>query len=126
MKVIVYEETPIKECVSKVKYISDALYVLNGKWKFPLIFTLKAKPLRFSEILALVEGITPKVLTKELRDLEMHGFVVRKGVETMPIAVIYEITPYSESLRDVLRELGRWGEKHREIVKQSIRNHHGA
>jgi len=123
MKTIVNEEVHAKqECVSKVKYISDALYVLNGKWKFPLIFTLKQKPLRFNEILGLVEGITPKVLAKELRDLEMHGFIEKKEYASVPITVYYEATPYSNTLDGVLRELGNWGEQHREKVKQTIRN----
>jgi len=123
MKSIVNEEVPAKqECVSKVKYISDALYVLNGKWKFPLIFTLKQKPLRFNEILSLVEGITPKVLAKELRDLEMHGFIEKKEYESVPVTIYYEATPYSNSLDGVLRELGDWGEQHREKVIQSMRN----
>ena len=123
MKPIVNEEVPAKqECVSKVKYISDALYVLNGKWKFPLIFTLKQKPLRFNEILSLVEGITPKVLAKELRDLEMHGFIEKKEYESVPVTIYYEATSYSNSLDGVLRELGDWGEQHREKVIQSIRN----
>jgi DNA-binding HxlR family transcriptional regulator len=124
MKSIVNEEVPAKtECISKVKYISDAMYVLNGKWKFPLIFTLRQSPLRFNEILQLVEGITPKVLAKELKDLEMNGFIERKVYSTTPVTVIYETTPYSETLNNVLNELGQWGEQHREKIKQSIRDH---
>lgn len=123
MKPTTNEESSAKtECISKVKYISDAMYVLNGKWKFPLIFTLRQGPLRFNEILQLVEGITPKVLAKELRDLEMNGFIERKVYSTMPLTVSYETTPYSETLNKVLNELGEWGEQHREKVKQSIRN----
>jgi DNA-binding HxlR family transcriptional regulator len=123
MKSIVNEEVPAKtECVSKVKYISDAMYVLNGKWKFPLIFTLRQKPLRFNEILQLVEGITPKVLAKELRDLEMNGFIEKKEYPAMPVTFIYEATPYSETLNNVLNELEQWGEQHREKVRQSIRD----
>ncbi|SEW29350.1 transcriptional regulator, HxlR family [Chitinophaga sp. YR573] len=123
MKSIVNEQVPAKqECILKVKHISDALYVLNGKWKFPLIFTLRESPLRFNEILQLVEGITPKVLAKELRDLEMNGFIERKVYPTMPVTVIYETTPYSDTLKNVLYELGQWGEQHREKIRESIRN----
>ncbi len=123
MKSAANEEIPAKqECVGMVKHISDTMYVLNGKWKFPLIFTLRQSPLRFNEILQLVDGITPKVLSKELRDLEMHGFIERKVYPTMPVTVIYETTPYSDTLNGILRELGQWGEKHKEKVKQSIRD----
>ncbi|MES2826500.1 MAG: helix-turn-helix domain-containing protein [Bacteroidota bacterium] len=123
MKTVVNETIPEKsKCVSTVKYISDALYVLNGKWKFPLIFTLKQKPLRFNEILLLVEGITPKVLAKELKDLGANGLIERKVFPTTPVAVLYEATSYSETLNGVLKELGKWGEQHLEKVKQGIRD----
>ena len=122
MKSIVIEDVPTKlECVSKVRYISDALYVLNGKWKLPLIFTLRESPRRFNEILKLIDGITPKVLAKELKDLEMNEFIVRKVYPTTPVTVIYESTAYSDTLKNVLHELGDWGEQHREKIKQSIR-----
>ncbi len=123
MKSVVSREVPSRqECVSKVRPITDALYVLNGKWKLPLIFTLRESPQRFNEILKLVEGITPKVLAKELRDLESNGFVVRNVYATTPVTVIYEATDYSDTLKNVLYELGNWGEQHREKIIQSMRN----
>ncbi len=124
MKTIVNEEIPEKqECISKVRNISDALYVLNGKWKLPLIYTLREGPKRFNEILKSIEGITPKVLAKELRDLEINEFIVRKVYPTTPVTVIYEATAYSNTLKNVLYELDHWGEQHREKIKQSIRDY---
>lgn len=123
MKSIVNEPVSAKqECISKVRHISDALYVLNGKWKFPLISTLREGPLRFNEILKLVEGITPKVLAKELRDLEVNGLIERKVFPTMPVIVSYETTAYSDTLKNVLHELEKWGEQHREKVRQGMRD----
>jgi DNA-binding HxlR family transcriptional regulator len=123
MKVIVNESVPAKEeCVTRMKDISDALYVLNGKWKFPLIFTLKQRPLRFNEIMQAIEGLTPKVLAKELKDLEMNGFIERKEIPTTPVTVTYSSTSYSDTLNGVLNELGQWGGQHREKVKQSMRD----
>lgn len=123
MKLIANEDIPTKqECVSKVRPITDALYVLNGKWKLPLIFTLRENAQRFNEILKSVEGITPKVLAKELRDLESNEFIVRKVFPTTPVTVFYESTSYSDSLNDVLGALYNWGEQHREKIKQSMRD----
>ena len=122
MKLITDEHVPTQhECISKVRPITDALYVLNGKWKLPLIFTLRENAQRFNEILKSVEGITPKVLAKELRDLESNGFIVRKVFPTTPVTVIYESTSYSDTLNGVLGELYNWGEQHRENIKQSMR-----
>ncbi len=110
-----------EECNASVNAIRDALYVLNGKWKLPLIFTLREGPKRFNEIHKVVYGITPKILSKELRELELNGFVVRKVYPTTPVTVIYESTPYSCTLRNVLDELRSWGFQHREKIKQSMR-----
>ncbi|WP_219225303.1 winged helix-turn-helix transcriptional regulator [Pedobacter antarcticus] len=123
MKLNANEGVPSKqECVSKVRPITDALYVLNGKWKLPLIFTLRENAQRFNEILKSVEGITPKVLAKELRDLENNEFIVRKVFPTTPVTVIYESTSYSDSLNGVLGELYNWGEQHREKIRHSMRD----
>lgn len=123
MKTIVNEDIPKREeCISKVRNISDALYVLNGKWKLPLIYTLREGPKRFNEIIKSIEGITPKVLAKELRDLEANEFIIRKVFPTTPVTVIYEATAYSNTLKNILYELDNWGEQHREKIKQSIRD----
>jgi DNA-binding HxlR family transcriptional regulator len=124
MKTIVNEEIPEKQaCISTVRNISDALYVLNGKWKLPLIYTLKEGPKRFNEVMKSIEGITPKVLAKELKDLEINEFIVRKVYPTTPVTIIYEATAYSDTLKNILHELNNWGEQHREKIKQSIRDY---
>jgi DNA-binding HxlR family transcriptional regulator len=124
MKSVVKEEEVISkhQCGLHVRNITDALYVLHGKWKLPLIFTLREQPRRFNEILQQLDSITPKVLSKELRDLEINGFVERKVYPTTPVTVIYEATSYSDTLKNVLSELGQWGEQHREKIRQSIRD----
>lgn len=116
------DELPSKEdCVASVNAIRDALFVLNGKWKLPLIFTLIEKSKRFNEIQQAVRGITPKILSKELKDLEENGFVKRKVFPTKPVTVIYEITPYSNTLKSVLNELRLWGTQHRDMIKKSMK-----
>jgi DNA-binding HxlR family transcriptional regulator len=124
MKSRVNADVPARQqCVLKLKYINDALYVLNGKWKFPLISTLREGPLRFNEILQLVEGITPKVLAKELRELEINGLIERKVYPTMPVTIMYEASSYSDTLETVLNELGQWGKQHSEKIRQDMRDH---
>jgi len=122
MKAVIDDDLPSKEeCVSNVSAIRDALYVLNGKWKLPLIFTLLEKSKRFNEIQQAVQGITPKILSKELKDLEENGFVKRIVYPTTPVTVMYEITAYSQTLKSVLKELKLWGTQHRDMIKQSMR-----
>lgn len=99
---------PPEACTASIAAVKDALYVLNGKWKLPLIVALLNGPKRFKEIQRSLNEITPKVLSKELRELELNGFVERKVFNTIPVTINYELTPYSESLDEVIESLKSW------------------
>jgi len=122
MKVIKNEPLPDrKQCAGSLRNVLDALYVLNGKWKLAVILSLVQSSKRFNEIQHELEGISPKVLAKELKDLELNEFVERKVYPTTPVTIIYVATAYSRTLKNVLGELNTWGANHRERVKQSMR-----
>ena len=122
MKIIKDEPLLSKvECANSLKNVIDALYVLNGKWKLALILSLVQSSKRFNEIQHELSGISAKVLAKELKDLELNDFIIRKVYATTPVSIIYEATGYSRTLKNVLSELSAWGEQHREKVKQSMR-----
>jgi DNA-binding HxlR family transcriptional regulator len=108
-------------CKAAGSAVKDALYVLNGKWKLPLIATLADGPLRFNDIQRALGDITPKILSKELKDLELNEFVERKVFSTIPVTVTYELTPYSGSLGQVLEALKDWGVQHRQRIVASRR-----
>jgi DNA-binding HxlR family transcriptional regulator len=109
-------------CNAAVNAVRDTLYVVNGKWKLPMLVSLMTGPKRFKELQRELESITPKVLSKELRDLELNGFVKRIVYDTTPVTVIYERTEYADSLGKVINELREWGMKHREHIKQMSRD----
>lgn len=106
-------------CNRHIIAVKDALYVLNGKWKLPLIIALSDGPKRFNEIQRALEDITPKILSKELKELELNEFVERKVYPTTPVTVIYELTLYSRTLDKVIDELKSWGEMHRQRIVNS-------
>jgi DNA-binding HxlR family transcriptional regulator len=106
-----------ESCNAGVNAVKDALYALNGKWKLPLIVSLSTGPKRFKELQRDLENITPKILSKELKELELNGFVERKVFNTTPVTVTYELTPYSNTLGNVVNELKIWGEQHRVHIK---------
>ena len=123
MKIVKNELLPShEECAGSLKNVLDALYVLNGKWKLALILSLVQSSKRFNEIQQEITGISAKVLAKELKDLELNDFIKRNVYPTTPLSIIYEATPYSLTLKNVLAELSTWGEQHREKVKQSSEN----
>ncbi len=103
-------------CKKSITEVKDALYVLNGKWKLPLIISLQEGPKRFNQILRDLGEITPKVLSKELKELEANEFVTRTTVNTVPVSVIYELTDYSMRLDDVIESLRVFGEQHRNKI----------
>lgn len=109
----------VQTCKASITGVRDALYVLNGKWKLPLIVALSSGPLRFKDIQRSLGDITPKILSKELKELELNEFVVRKVYSTTPVTVTYQVTPYSQSLDKVLKELKAWGIQHRQRIVAS-------
>ncbi|MVN92137.1 winged helix-turn-helix transcriptional regulator [Mucilaginibacter aquatilis] len=110
-----------ESCKASVDAVRDALYVLNGKWKFPLMVALSNGPQRFKDIQRVLGDITPKILSKELKELELNEFVKRNVFATTPVTITYELTAYSRTLDSVLKELGTWGREHREHIKQSMK-----
>ena len=103
-------------CLDTVKPVRDTLDVINGKWKLPIIIGLSTGPMRFKELQRTVENITPKILSKELKELEMNEFVTRKVYSTTPVTVEYELTPYADTLEKVIIELRDWGLEHRKRI----------
>jgi DNA-binding HxlR family transcriptional regulator len=102
-------------CKTAQLAIQDTLDVVGGKWKLVLISILRERKLKFKE-LSRSAGITPRILSKELKELELHGLVHRKVCDTRPITVEYSLTPYSHSLDEVVQAMHNWGMKHRKRI----------
>lgn len=110
---------PIK-CIVALAPVRDALYVLNGKWKLPIIIAMVQGNRRFGEIKKAVDKIAAKVLSNELKELEMNGFLIRKVYDTYPVSIEYVLTEYSTTLGPVLTELQKWGLMHREKIMKQV------
>ena len=107
-----------KQCTAKLAAVGDALYAIGGKWKLRIIIALSEGNMRFNELQRLVDPISAKVLSGELKELELNGFVKRNVFTGTPVVVEYELTEYSETLQNVLGALSDWGAMHREKIKQ--------
>jgi DNA-binding HxlR family transcriptional regulator len=108
-------------CEARVAAVGDALYAIGGKWKLRIVLALgneDASPKRFNELQRLVRGISARVLSAELKELELNGFVTRKVIDQKPVVVEYQLTEYSQSLEGVLHALTDWGTRHRERIRQ--------
>lgn len=106
----------IKDCSQKILAISDTMEILNGKWKMSIIACLCYKPMRYSELLKKVKGISGKVLSRELKDLEINELIQRNVLSTAPVAVEYRITDYGKSLKELTNTIADWGFVHRNRI----------
>jgi DNA-binding HxlR family transcriptional regulator len=94
------------------QFVQTTLGVLGGKWKILILWHVRDRPKRFSELKRLIPEISEKVLIQQLRDLEKDGIVHRQDYAEMPPKVEYSFTEYGRSLKPVLRMLCNWGEEH--------------
>ncbi|MFC7063494.1 winged helix-turn-helix transcriptional regulator [Halobacillus seohaensis] len=93
--------------------VEDALSILVGKWKpIILLHLLQEGTKRFSELKRSLPGITQKMLTKQLRELEDEDIVDRVVYPQVPPKVEYAITEYGRSLEPILEAMHEWGTKH--------------
>jgi len=93
--------------------VEATLRVLGGKWKILILYHLNGDAKRFSEIRRSIPGITEKMLTQQLKELEADGVISRKVFPQVPPRVEYCITAYGKTLGPVIGEMQRWGMGHR-------------
>jgi len=93
-----------------VKLTAD---IIGGKWKPLILFFLEGGTLRFSQLQRLIPGMTKKMLTQHLRELERDEIIRRKVYAEVPPRVEYSLTRHGESLKPILKLMSAWGNKHR-------------
>ena len=99
----------------------DFLDVLSGKWKLPIIVSVGVGNDRFVDIQESIPGITPKVLAKELKELEQHKLIKRTIVSDYPVKIIYTQEPYAATLTPLIYAMKDWGINHRKkIFKNTV------
>lgn len=109
------------QCNASLNAVGDALYVIGGKWKLRIIIALSEGSRRFNDLQRMVKGISARVLSNELKDLELNGFVKRNVHASTPVVVEYEVTAYSQTLEKVLTSLAEWGAMHKEKIRAEMK-----
>jgi len=101
----------------EIMAVHDAMDVLNGKWKISIISSIcYYNKRRFSDILNDVQGISNKMLSKELKELEINKLLKRTVLDTQPISVQYQLTEYGLTLKTIINNLAEWGIEHRKVI----------
>jgi DNA-binding HxlR family transcriptional regulator len=107
-------------CEQELIAIRDSLEILGGKWKLRIMRHLNnhiSEINTFKKIQREVEGISAKMLSKELQDLEINLLLTRTVMNTRPVTVSYAITEYGKSVFPVTEALVNWGINHRQKIK---------
>lgn len=109
-------------CTETLSSVEDAIYVIGGKWKLKIIIALQEHgSIRFNELQRMVSGISARVLSNELKDLELNGFVKRMvHAEQIPVVTEYISTDYSKTLKTVIMALSEWGRTHKNNIKKDL------
>jgi len=105
-----------QSCQQKLRISRDALEVIQGKWRMPIVLALTFGNKRFGELQRDIVDISPKMLSQELKALEENKIITRTLYDSMPVTVEYSLTPLGKSMKKLLDEVLIWGEHFRKEV----------
>lgn len=91
--------------------LTNAMNVIGGKWKIVILGHLLKKEKRFGELNRAIQGVTQKMLTQQLRELEKDGIVHREIYKEIPPKVEYSLTDFGRSLEPIVNQLWVFGEE---------------
>jgi DNA-binding HxlR family transcriptional regulator len=117
----VYQVTSIEMArnqAEELRALQDTLYFIGGKWRLPIINSICNGNKRFREIERSIPGITTRMLSKELKEMEMSKLVKRTVYNNTPVLVEYEPTEHCQSFGKIIQAMINWGKLHRKVVVQ--------
>ena len=113
----------IPECpASTIVALNDCLTILNGKWKVPIIGALLFGSCRFKDLEKIINKITPRMLSKELKELEINNIIKRTVTREKTIRIEYELTESGYSLKPILEKMVEWGINHKNEAIKKLKN----
>jgi DNA-binding HxlR family transcriptional regulator len=89
--------------------VTAAITVIEGKWKTSLLWLLESGPHRPAELRRRLPGLSEKVLTQALREMETDGLVHREVYDELPLKTVYSLTAFGRDLAGALGPLADWG-----------------
>jgi DNA-binding HxlR family transcriptional regulator len=96
--------------------VATTVGLIGNKWKILILRDVLGGPKRFGELRKSLEGISQKVLTDNLRDMEKDGLLIRKVFPEVPPRVEYSLSDIGETMRPIIKQLEEWGSMYKEIV----------
>jgi DNA-binding HxlR family transcriptional regulator len=106
--------------------VTATMSIIGGKWKPIILWCIQEEEKRFGEIKKLIPGVTQKMLTQQLRELENDGIIRREVYPVVPPKVEYSLTEYGRTLYPILKTMAEWGKAHKKnVLNASGENHAG-
>lgn len=112
-------DEPVIRHSAECMRVSQVLSIITGKWSVLIIMLLRQRSLRFSELKRGIEGISQRMLTLTLRNLERDGLVRRRATPSIPPRVDYELTALGHSLAEPVQAVGKWAFDHLPEIETS-------
>ena len=110
----------VRQCPRQyILALNDTLNIVNGKWKLPIIASMLYGKSRFKDFQENIEKITPRMLSKELKELEINGIVERKVYDQTPVLIEYKLTESGKNFANVIDTMIDWGLAHRKEVMKT-------
>ncbi|PSK93271.1 winged helix-turn-helix transcriptional regulator [Taibaiella chishuiensis] len=102
----------------EIQALQDTIYVIGGKWKLPIINSICNGNHRFREIERSIPGITTRMLSRELKEMELNKLIRRIEDPDFPTKVEYVSTEYCKSFGNIILEMISWGKQHRKKIRE--------
>lgn len=109
-------KTLIKDRPCEIEHglaLLDFTNVISGKWRLPIMAAIHNDKLRYTDIRKKIPTITPRMLSKELKELEGNGIVVRTVQNTIPVKIEYSLSESAKEFGTILVQILEWGVRHR-------------
>lgn len=109
-----------RNAAKEIQALQDTIHVVGGKWRLPIINSICNGNKRFRDIERSIPGITTRMLSRELKEMELNGIIKRTVEPGPPVLVTYDSTPYCRTFGNIILEMIDWGIKHREKIKKEL------
>ena len=100
-----------KECPARLTFDR-----ISNKWTLFILYLLRQRPIRFNQLLREIEGISQKMLSQTLKQLERDGLITREVFPTVPVTVEYALTPLGQTLTQTIGLMVDWAQQHGDAV----------
>jgi len=110
--------------MAKIKHsfscpIGETLGMIAGRWKPEILWHLKSQVMRFNQLHRAIGGVSQKMLTQQLRELQRDGLIERKQYEEIPPRVEYSLTELADSLKPLFDSMVNWSNNNAEKIQKA-------